>query len=151
MSGRPKHKQPAFAHVVNNLKKPVTEANPDAFWTEHPTWRVGRLEMVDPYGFHALSSQDAESIRERLAAFERLTWREIVRPITGGHPQNHLMPIDRLKCEKAKARLEDIAPDVDDLMSLRVSAKGRLWGIMDRATCQLVFWDPLHQIYPVEK
>lgn len=111
------------------------------------------MEVADPYGFHAITPIEADEIRLRLAAFESMTWREIVATPSGskGRPPNHLMPVDQLKCDKALKRLEEIAPDVDTLMSLRVSGPQRIWGVMYGSTCQLLFWDPDHQIYPIEK
>jgi hypothetical protein len=41
--------------------------------------------------------------------------------------------------------------DVDELFSLRMGgAKKRIYGIRDRGTLQVIWWDPEHEIYPTE-
>ncbi len=154
MTPKPKpHKQAAFAATVAGLKKAVVATNPDAYLQERPTWRFGMLEMAPPYGWHELSLADAVSIRERLGHFERMTWQEILFAQLGGnkHQPNHTMLVGDIKCPKAVARLQEIAPDVDTVMTLRVAALQRVWGIMSGPVCQLVFWDPEHLVYPVKK
>ena len=46
-------------------------------------------------------------------------------------------------------RLREIGQhDVDRLISLRVSSRERIFGILDKAVLRLLWWDPEHQVYP---
>lgn len=58
------------------------------------------------------------------------------------------MPVAEL-CKEARERLEEIASDVDELMSLRIDKTARVFGIMDGPVCLIVFWNPEHQVYPM--
>lgn len=148
MTSKPKpHKKATFNQSVQAVKKAVVVADPDAFLQQCPTWRFGLLEMAPPYGCDELSLEDATEIRQRLAAFESMMWQEILFSPNVGKQPNHHMPVADITCEKAIMRLQEIAPDVDTLMSLRVNKTARIWGIMSGSVCQLVFWDPEHTIY----
>ena len=119
--------------------------NPDSYLEMNPSWRVAMLELCDPYGWHELSLQDVRTVRDRLSAFERMTWREIL--IDAAH-QNHHIPLERLSRE-AQNRLEELGQEVDELLSLRVSGAERVFGILDREVFRIIFWDPDHRICPV--
>ena len=82
---------------------------------------------------------------ERLHEFETKNWDEILQ--TGSHP------IEVYKCEKgARDRLAEIKQDdTDELMSFRIAAKKRVWCIKDRNIMRILWWDPEHLVYPVEK
>lgn len=52
----------------------------------------------------------------------------------------------------AQRRLEEIRQaDVDELFSLRLSGKERIWGIVDRNIFKILWWDPKHEICPSAK
>ena len=113
--------------------------------SERPTWRVSQLETCDPFGWHALDAATAHEVRARLGAFESMTWSQIL--IGAGH-QNHRIGIGQL-CKRAQDRLVALRQDdIDELVSLRVNARARVWGIADEATLRLLWWDPEHQVCP---
>ena len=99
--------------------------------------------MAPPYGWHILTVEEATSIQDRLKSFESMTWREI---LFASQDQNHSLAVDQLSKE-CQDRLTDVAPDIDELMSLRISSSERIFGIMDGQVCQVLFWDPEHTIY----
>jgi len=142
------HKQPTFNQSVQTAKTAKAAVDPDAYLDRQPTWRMGMLELCDPYGWHELNLTGVSKIQERLKAFESMTWREILFPHNTTHRPHHPMPVSKI-CVKAQARLLTIAPDVDELMSLRISQACRVWGIMNQEVCELIFWDPEHQLYPI--
>jgi hypothetical protein len=64
---------------------------------------------------------------------------------------NHWISVSRLP-QEAKNRLVAIKlDDVDQLFSLRLSGTRRLWGLREDSTFFVVWWDPHHRVYPVEK
>lgn len=142
------HKRPAFNKQVAAAKQAAKVADPNAYIKEQPSWRLDLLELADPFGWHVLSLHEARSIQQRLASFESMTWGEILHPTGRRSSPNHLIQVDVL-CPPAQARLAQIAPDIDVLVSLRVSQAERIFGILDRHICRLVFWDPCHQVYPI--
>lgn len=106
------------------------------------------METKDPYGWHTIDMKTFEHIQERLKNFESMTWSAI---LLDGKKQNHSVAVDRL-CKQAKDRLEELRLfPVEKLVSLRLSAMGRIWGIPDpkeKAVLKLLWWDPRHEICP---
>ena len=106
------------------------------------------MEMVDPCGWHRVDADTLKKIRERLANLESMTWREI---LVDGAKQNHFVTLNKLSNE-ARDRLEQIGQgDVDELVSLRITGKERVWGIMEVDVLKVLWWDPQHTIYPSPK
>lgn len=128
---------------------PLVEKRPRVvatdFYQLRPSWRVGLLELVDPYGWHALVPAKIEHVRGKLAQFESMTWAQIL--IQGKH-WNHLVSIDKI-CAPARGRLQELGQDdIDEVVSLRLSNLERVWGIQESNVLKLLWWDPLHQICP---
>lgn len=100
-----------------------------------------------PFGWHSLDRAKAHEIRERLASLESMTWSEILMI---SKKQNHLIPIIDLAAS-ALRRIEQKKIAVDELVSLRLSAKERIFGYLEDGVCVVLFWDPKHEICPAEK
>ena len=86
-----------------------------------------------------------KDVHPRLAALENMTWAEI--PETGSHAiASKDMP------HPAQKRLEELQlDDVDEIWSLRVSSRQRIWGIRDGRSLKLLWWDPNHKVFPSPK
>ena len=115
-------------------------------WQEmRPSWRIGLLEMVEPFGWHKASASESFQVKERLANFESMTWKQIL--IQGSY-RNHSIRKDRL-CPEAQQRLEDLGQDdIDAVMSLAVTQKGRIFGIMEHNVLKIIWWNPNHLVCP---
>ena len=109
-----------------------------------PSWRVASMEMVDPFGWHRMEGPMLLSVRERLSHFESMTWEEI---LVRSKKQNHSIEITAL-CPQARRRLEEKRLVLDKVVSLRLSARERVFGYLDNGVLVLLFWDPLHQVCP---
>ena len=124
-------------------KKPLAEPVPD-FNKLHPAWRVSRLEMCDPFGWHEIEKAKLEDIRLRLVQLEKLTWKEIL--IDQNH-WNHTVSRSSL-CKKAQDRLADLSLDDQEyLISLRLSNSERIWGFKMDGAMTLLWWDPTHDVW----
>ncbi len=103
------------------------------------------MELVDPFGWHVLTSEILDSIRSKLQHFESMTWADIL--VTGKN-RNHTVQIDKL-CPKAQKRLKDLhLDDVDDVVSLHLTGVQRVWGILNAGVLALLWWDPDHEVCP---
>ncbi|MBA3975326.1 MAG: hypothetical protein C0504_14060 [Candidatus Solibacter sp.] len=101
------------------------------------------MEMVEPFGWHVVDGEKLRDIQTKLGNFESMTWGEILNG-----SQHHLVPMDRL-CSKAWARLNELGQnDLESLLSIRLSGKERVWGILAEGVCTLIWWDPEHEICP---
>ena len=77
-----------------------------------------------------------------------MTWREI---FVDARKQNHFMGVWTI-CPDARKRLEDLGyGDLKKIVSLRLSGKERIWGVMEEGVLAVLWWDPGHTVYPVEK
>ena len=109
------------------------------------SWRVTRLQLVDPFGWHTLSHAKLLDVLAKLAEFEKLTWNEI---LVERQKQNHSVQVTQL-CSEAQKRLAEInLDDIEQLVSLRLSGKERVWGMREGAVLLLLWWDPEHQVCP---
>jgi hypothetical protein len=129
-------------------KVPRTEYHED--WQRmRPAWRISLVQMVTPFGWEEIDAATIERIRTRLAAFESMTWKEILTAGQGGY-RHHLIAISRL-CRRAQERLVILQQDdVDSLVSLGITQRERVFGILEHNVLKVLWWDPDHEVCPVE-
>ncbi len=41
--------------------------------------------------------------------------------------------------------------ETDALVSLRLGAKKRIWGVLEGSVLYVLWWDPHHEVYPSKK
>jgi hypothetical protein len=141
------NKKPRASLIPAREKSPKS-ASSDTFYHLRPAWRIARMELVDPYGWHLIPADKLRDIRHKLGGFEGQTWSDI---ITKSQNNNHFMPVLKICCE-AQARLNALhLEDTDALFSLRLSGRERVWGILDNGILMILWWDPFHSIYPVPR
>lgn len=148
-------KQPRTPFKITSKKKASTPLHPSPEKTarayhsnsndERPSWRFSKLELVDPFGWHILSSTKLHEIRSKIQNFESMTWNEI---LIEAKKQNHSISTEKI-CRAAQNRLCELElDDAEDLISLRIGARERIWGIRQSSVLLLLWWDPDHQICP---
>jgi hypothetical protein len=131
------------------LKNPTTQKQVrvtkgfDSGDTELPTWRVGTLDLEGPWGWKNLDCNTVwNQIHKKIKSFETMTWAAIQEA------GSHNVLVSKF-CPVAKKRLREIElDDLDELFSLHLSGKPRIWGIRDRHILRLLWWDPEHQVCP---
>jgi len=107
-----------------------------------PAWRIGAMEMRDPFGWHTLSGEELFEIHAKLRDFESMTLQEILGP------RHHRVPVQSL-CKEATDRLAELhLDDIEELLSLRLTATQRIWGVLEHNVVILLWWDPDHQVCP---
>lgn len=94
-----------------------------------------------------------EKIYPKLKDLESNTWDEIRlqthRGKGGMKSNNHLVQVGKL-CEKARKRLVDLKlDDNDELYSLRLEGKIRIYGIRKENYLDIIWVDLNHEVYPV--
>ena len=129
-----KRKKPKIAKEPSPDKIPVVSSDPNSFNQMNPSWRLSSIQLVDPFGWHSLDLEKISEIKIKLGSFEAMTWNQI---FVEAKKQNHSVNIDLLS-KKAQKRLKEInLIDIDQLWSLRLSGKERVWGILDRGVFNL--------------
>lgn len=154
-----KHKKlPKQAELIHGRREPISVekvpgkrepkiAEQVDFMQMKAAWRVHKLQMVDPYGWHVLELETVGYIQSKLASFETMTWSEI---FIRDRSRNHSIPVHKLRCPQAKRWIAKNMPDQPDLWTLRLSGPERIWGIFAEGAYQIIFWDPEHLIYPTQ-
>ncbi|RKZ48063.1 MAG: hypothetical protein DRR16_22345 [Candidatus Parabeggiatoa sp. nov. 3] len=141
--------------IPHTYKKPTWPDKNRASQIEHPnsdkeklSWQIRTLDLDGPWGWGELDAEALIYIHGKLAQFECMTWAEIKHPNTGCHP----IKITAL-CSEAQKRLTEIKviEFEEELFSLRLSGKERIWGIRERHIFKILWWDPRHEVYPVSK
>jgi hypothetical protein len=103
------------------------------------------MEFQDPFGWHSVTGTKFHYIRDKLAHYETMTWSEILGP------QNHQIPRANL-CHDAQVRLRELKQDdIDSLLSLHLSARERVFGILEGSVLRILWWDPEHGVCPSRK
>jgi hypothetical protein len=103
-----------------------------------------------------VTADDLREIIQFLQQMERLTWTEIRAQTTGGrtgHHKHHSIEVERL-CPEAQRRLRDLRlDDLDELFRFRLGGRRRLWGAINNqdGAFYVLWWDPDHQVYPVDR
>ncbi|MFN7922845.1 MAG: hypothetical protein U0Q16_22255 [Bryobacteraceae bacterium] len=113
------------------LLKQARVSEGKSYHDERPAWRISRMDFVDPFGWHRVDAALFAGIREKLGQLESRTWAEI---LVQSRKQNHSVAIAD-QCKHARDRLSQIFRgniDIDELVSLRLSGRERVWGILER-------------------
>lgn len=114
--------------------------------TQHPVWKFSSIDWNGEWGWKKLSNEQWQSIIQKLQNFESMTWGEI----EGTH--SHLVQISDCPNPLVQKRLNELQlDDYNELFSLRLSAKERIFGILFNNILKLLWYDPEHQVWPAPK
>jgi hypothetical protein len=147
-----KMKKVKKGHTQSRIKKTIQKDKPlrvsQRFNSDHEklSWQIRLLDFDGPWGWSDMDAKALKYVHGKLAQFESMTWAEVNHPNTGCHP----IKIKDL-CSKAQKRLVEIKVIEEELFSLRLSGKERLWGIREHHLFKILWWDPRHDVYPASK
>lgn len=143
-----KEKTPYIKLPPSPSKQPQIASDPNRFYHFPPAWRISTLEMCGPFGWHGIDGKTLQYIQQKLASFESMTWEEI---LVKGKTYNHFIEVASL-IKVARDRLEYLKlDDIDEVCSLRLDGKKRVYGIRHQVALSLLWWDPDHKICPSQK
>jgi len=142
-----KNKTPTRKKEPPGGKRPRKDEAPENFQIRRIQWRLSAVDTDGPWSVLNIDPTFLVKILlPRLKAWESMTWGE-----ADGQKSNHTVAVYKI-CSAARKRITEIEQDdTDDLYSMNVAGKVRLWGIRDRAALRILWWDPDHTVYPVEK
>lgn len=156
MSKSKNRKRPATAFAPTSTKRPLFVNSPPDFRKvpaigpipsindQSPSWRIARIELEDPFGWHLVGQGVLHEIRKKLAQFEAKTWNEIL--VKEKH-WNHTIPVSKI-CAPARDRLTALRlDDIEEVVSLRLTGPQRVWGYRVGPVFHLLWWDPEHHVY----
>lgn len=144
MKKKPKAK---FRIKTEKESRKASQHSPEAVLYRKPSWRFGMLDLNGPWGWLNIKLKDLlVEIVDKLKNFESMTWGEIER-----NKKSHLISLDKI-AKKAQERLrERELDDLEELYSLRLSGKERIWGKRENEAFYIIWWDPNHSVCPAQK
>lgn len=104
--------------------------------------------MSGPFGWDQLRGDQWTFLREPLSELEKLTWKEI---LFRDGAKNHLIEVSRLSKAARDRLVECQFDDVDELLSLRIRSRERVFGTLRHGVFYALWWDPNHLICPAVK
>lgn len=131
-------------------KKAKSIEKPESFLSKHPSWRFERADTE--YRWSIVEAEFSEIIGS-LRNFERMTWGEIDKQThDNGRSSNHYVFLNDL-CKEAQKRFLELKLEeyADQVYSLRLMNKTRIYGILRDGIFSILWYDENHEIYPSEK
>jgi hypothetical protein len=111
-----------------------------------PAWRISLLVMHTPFGWTIIDGATANQVRERLANYESMKWKEIIPSY-----RSHFIKRTDL-CQEAQDHLAAInQDDIDSVISLGIDQKVRVFGILEHNVLKVLWLDPDHKVCPSAK
>lgn len=146
MAAKRKNKKPSRSSDPPLGKVPRGGHKADDIPRQYFKWRLDRVDLDGPWAFNQIDINHLlTEVIPKLHEFETMTWAEIDGP-TGSH---------FIRCSEltklAQDRQNQVASDVDELFSLRLTGPQRIWGVRDVATLRILWWDPQHEVCPSKK
>lgn len=145
-------KQAKYANSPVTGKKPSFGRDPNSCLQLKPAWQFNNRDIDHhKWGWGNLSADDfMEILNTSLCKFETMTWDEILKTSGGRKDGNNHHNVEIASCcsDAQKRLLELKMDDIDQLFSLRLDNKTRLWGIKDGGILRFLWFDKEHSVYP---
>lgn len=147
-----------IANQINPQKTPHILEDKISYEDKSPAWSFKRMQKESMWLFtredlinSTQNSLDSTCILSKLAEFERMTWRQIKQQTHGkrGKSSNHLVPVEELT-KVAKKRLQELQI-TENFFSLRLEGTMRVFGVLESNVLEIMWYDPEHKIYPLDK
>ncbi len=167
--------RPVSTASVKGSKRPVVIEDTGSFYRNRPSWRFSLsdtdhdrwsvLDSIDdviedkndPTGtkvIHTFSKSIDAYLLQCLKDRESMPWSEIMSQTGGrgkkGGTNSHYIYIHELTKE-AQKRAKELDIDSDQLFSLRVEAKKRVWGVLEDGVLEIIWFDRDHEVCPISK
>jgi len=113
----------------------------------NPVWRFSHMDWDGPWCPSKCKDSGIREVLARLANFESMSWQQI-HSGTGSHVVDVTGIIKEARDRIIHLKKEEWA---DNLCSLRMCGKERLWGFLRSGIFHLLWWDPEHQVFPSKK
>lgn len=98
------------------------------------------LDMDGPFGWDHFKIKELPDLLAKLFELQRCSWQELK------DKGSHLVAIEKLEAPAQKRLRELKRDDLDNLYSLRLTGKKRVWGVKNNNILRILWWDPEHQV-----
>lgn len=133
---------------ITGNKVPKNIEDPDSYLKKTPVWVFKRCDREHEKWSLNKCDNFYEDILDKLISFESMTWSEIMSAAGGrtSGTNSHFELISEM-VKEAQRRAMELKLDVDQLFSLRLEGKKRLYGIIDNGKFYIVWYTSDHDIY----
>lgn len=147
-----KNKRPGQRERVENNKKPRNIENPNSWLSKTPSWVFSKHDFQHSNWSLKCCDDLFEDIILKLKSFEGMTWDAINKQKHSkeGKSSNHFVKVNDLTKE-AQKRIQELGIFDDEVYSLRLKGKLRLYGIINDGIFNIIWYDKEHKIYPSAK
>lgn len=98
----------------------------------------------------SLKEDETIGLLKFLEELTQKTWRECENEMSGGHKKNHDHAITDLNAI-AQDRLRTLDENEERVFRFRLGGACRLWGFRSGDLFRILWYDPDHKVYPVNK
>jgi len=132
-------------------KTPKAGGDPQSYLSQTPVWRFSDFDWEGPWGEPTCKARIGHirgHIEQHLACFETMAWSAILAA-SGGKGEgkgtnSHEISRDKFKGE-ARKRLEAKNILAERIMSLRLDAGTRVYGVREGNCLRILWFDPDHK------
>jgi hypothetical protein len=116
---------------------------------ERLCWRFMHVDHEGPWGFDRVTPEEMCDLMRCLAKFETMTVGEAFPG--GGYPGKDYV-IEEIPTAAARERLDALGlADMTKISVFRLTGEQRLYGFRTANVFHVVWWDPLHEVWPSKK
>lgn len=138
---RSKRKGPKANVSIRPSKEPRIAAAPPSFRGGIISWRFNAVDKNGPFSWTNLSDGD-----EFMEVVDKLASLETMSEIEQGRRGCHFIEVTKLSSE-ARGRLTEIKlDDIDELYSIRLTGRGRVFCIHRKEYMRVLWFDPDHGV-----
>lgn len=132
---------------------PSAATNSDSYREMLVRWTAREIDVVpsdDDGRRWELSSKETVELLKFLDDLTGKTWGQCEGEVSGRHKRNHDHAITDLS-DIAQDRLRQLDENEERVFRFRLSGKCRLWGFRSGDLFRVLWYDPEHKVYTVEK
>ena len=131
-------KAACFVQDISERRKSVRKLQADIL--SCVCWQFSLMDLAGPFSCMDIRTDEWQVILAKMRLWENMTWNEIEGR------RDHSISVDSLS-DTARKRLLDIQlDDIDEVFSLHIDGKKRLFGIRDRNIFKVLWWDREHKV-----
>ena len=129
---------------TSSKKQPIAIEQPKTYMDKNPSWRFSKEDTSSKWTI--FNDEIKDTLLPYLKQIETQTWGQIF----SDEKKNHYVPVSNF-INEAKKRLEAMKIFEDELFSLRIQGKIRLYGLIIEGIYYVLWYDNQHEIYPSKK
>lgn len=149
-------KEPKHNKHFKTEKEPRSIEEPAKYKDMNISWQLGILDIESNWGLRNhgnLNNFFEYELLPKLKSFESMSWNDLEKQTHGknGKSKHHSIEVSKI-IKDAQKRLQELKfDDIDELFSLRLDGKFRIWGIRKFGFLQILWIDKNHEIYQINR